>query len=231
MSDRLIVLTARIDRRRLTGALAAIIVGLMLLGAVEVFSSLPLAAFDLDLEKTVPAAFSAVLLLAVAACAALAGAHSRGRSRLAFWILAGFALFMAFDEALAIHERIGHSSWLRIYAPVIAAVGLSWLAVLGELRRHGSGVRLWIAAAGVWLVSQGIEAIQLTMKDQQEGGVAYGMLAVLEEGLEMSGSAMLMLALICALASLSHPEPEPAKRSLRGVAVERLLQGRTGSRV
>jgi hypothetical protein len=70
---------------------------------------------------------------------------------------------MAFDEVLALHERLEravHLSWWKLYAPVALAAGIC--AVLVLRRIWGVAAARWplIAGSACWLLAQLIETQQ-----------------------------------------------------------------------
>jgi hypothetical protein len=96
------------EPRRVAVYAGAIIALFALLGAVHLLApSAELSRFSLDGERTVPAAFSAVLLLAAGVLAWRVGAAGGdGFGSQGVWrFMGGFLVFMAFDELLAIHEH------------------------------------------------------------------------------------------------------------------------------
>jgi hypothetical protein len=195
-----------VEPRRLGLAAAAAILVLGLLGGLDYLGA-PLGPFDLDAELTVPAAFSAALLLA-ASVLALRLAASEGRPRrtrsegprsrtlLALRALGAFFAFMALDEIAVLHEHMddwfGIDNWVLGYLPLAALAGVAWLAVLVRLDRGSR--RLWAAGAAAWVL-----AAVLELPTQGGGRIPlYGPMMVSEELLEMAGSVGLGLALLMA---------------------------------
>lgn len=204
-----------VEPRRLGLAAAAAVLVLGLLGGLDYLGA-PLGPFDLDAELTVPAAFSAALLLAASVLALrLAASEGRtgatrlegpprstrlagrpSRTRLALRALGAFFAFMALDEIAVLHEHMddwfGVDNWVLGYLPLAALAGVAWLAVLRRLDRGSR--RLWAAGAAAWVL-----AAVLELPTQGGGRIPlYGPMMVSEELLEMAGSVGLALALLTA---------------------------------
>ena len=151
---------ARYDPRRVALAAAAATSVLVVVAALEWLGA-PLEPFDLDDELTVPAFYSALVLLAAATLAFAFWSLERraGRSALAPLGLAVLFAFMAVDEVGAIHERLddwfGLEDWIVGYLPLAALGGIAWLALLRRFR--GGARRLWIAGAAAWVVATLLE--------------------------------------------------------------------------
>jgi hypothetical protein len=184
-----------LDPRRVAIALGVAIAGLAVLGVIFAWEPRPaLARFDLDEERTVPALFTALLLVASAVLALRLprSVVSRGVGL----VLSGLLVLASLDEAAEFHERLERRAgvdWQLLYLPVFLAVLVGFgLLVLG-LRRSGFGLGLVLAAAACWAVAQSLEALQW-----EEDGPApgYTWMMVTEETLEMAGSALLLLALL-----------------------------------
>ena len=189
--------------------LAAAIAVLALLGAIFAWEPRPaLARFDLDEERTVPAYFSSFLL---AACAVLAVLLPRAvLSRAAALVFAGLLGLASLDELIEIHERLERRldvDWQLLYIPVFAA-GIVVLALfVAGLRRQGFRLELVLAAAVCWAGAQLLEKLQW-----EDGGPApgYTWMMVVEETLEMAGSALLLVTLLTVYAASSTPAQRPS---------------------
>lgn len=213
---------ARPDLPRKVAAVALVaIVALLALG-ITTFLGLDARAFDLDEEKTVPAAFSALLLVAAGFVSAEAGRLGRGRERAGLLLLGALLAFLAVDEAFVIHERLErltHVQWHVLYLPVAAAVGVGWWLTLRLARREGVGSRLLLGGAACWLASQVIEHFSL-------GGDAsvsyaeylrrsietdYRIMIVAEEMFEMLGSLLFLLAFLFLVQRLLPSRPSSSR--------------------
>jgi hypothetical protein len=158
--------------------------------------------FRLNGEWTVPAFASAVPLLA-GGLVGLAIARRRVRDRLPWVGFASVLGWMAFDEVLAVHERLEAAAgvdWQLLYLPVAAFAMLCWAVVRTRL---GSGGRLLlVGGAAAWVGSQAFELVQWQGDTKTP---YYLMLVVPEELLEMTGSLLFLLAL------LTVPGPRPSR--------------------
>lgn len=181
--------------RPLVLIVAVLIVALGVLGYLEDRGSAP-ALFDLDGEGKPPAAFSA-LLLGSAGVAGLLNARDTGER--AWALLGAFLIFMAVDEAITLHETLAEATgvgWIKLYLPVVAVGGLAWLAVFRKLWPQRL---LWLgfaAGAGAWFVSQVLESLQSGDGGRVEN---YSIYSTFEETLELTGSALWLIALVAAL--------------------------------
>src|SRR4051812_10003577 len=159
--------------------------------------------FDLDAERTLPAAFSALLLVAGSLAAFALSRFGRptrihGVVPIAFGL---FLLFMALDEGLAIHEKLETLTgidWQVLYAPVMLVGGLAWLGLLWSMWRLVTGRVLLIGGAVAWAVSQVFELLQYG-GFSSDGAAVRTWTVVPEELLEMVGSSLFALALLVVL--------------------------------
>ena len=195
-------------------------VAIVLFGGIAVMAVLgtlerlgaPLGLFDVDGEGKPPAAWSALVLLTAATAAWLvATLPGEQASRRRFLALAAFLAFMAVDEAITLHELLSDAvgvGWLILYLPVAAVGGLVWLAVLARLWPLPRERTLMLLGAAARLGSQLIEKVQ---SNGEEGRIeGYSALSVIEEVLEVTGSALFVLALVGALQVLHRRRPRPA---------------------
>lgn len=186
-----------LEPRRAAALLGLSIGVLATLGGLHAWRSQPwLSAFDLDGERNVPALFSAALLVA---CAALALALPRSVASLRTSLLfAAVLVFASLDEATEIHESLERkldADWQLLYIPVFIAAAVVGVLIVVGLRRSGLGVTLVLASAGCWIASQALEALQWADDGRAPG---YTWMMVVEETLEMTGSALLVVALLAA---------------------------------
>ena len=182
--------------RRIVLALVVPTAVLCLLGALEALGAAPWI-FDFDGEGKPLAAWSALVLGSAGVVGIALGRSDREGSVLNRWTVFGyFLVFMAFDEALAIHERFTEFNidWQRPYAPVIIAGGIAWLLVLRAVQRPRERVLL-VAGAASWAVAQFLEYMQWERSRRVDG---YSILAGIEETLEVTGSLLFGLALLSA---------------------------------
>lgn len=174
----------------------------------------PIAAlrwFDVNSERNVPTAWSALLLLSSSVTAALL-ALRRGRAdrARAGWLLVALAAaYLALDESLELHERLNdvgrtftddrlHFAWVVPGVVAAAAVGL---VLLRQLQTQSAEVRRrLVLAAAVYLGGAVVvESVSGQVLRAFGGGRAYVVVTSVEEGLEMAGAALLLAALLCEL--------------------------------
>jgi hypothetical protein len=178
-------------------ALGAPIAALAVAGAVYAWESpAALTRFDLDEERTVPAFFTAFLLVA---CGAVA--LRLPRSLVSRGVAIAFAVLLALaslDELAEVHEKLERRldvDWQVLYLPVFAAALVVLALFVMALRRNGLGLGLVLAAGACWVGAQLLEALQWEDDGPAPG---YTWMMVTEETLEMVGSALLLLALLAA---------------------------------
>ena len=226
------------ERARTTGlAIAAAVRPALLLGwsvvvivvlgglGIAYEAGVPLGLFDLDVEGTVPAGWSAGLLLAGGGLGLLlASLELPADEREHAWVAAfgGFLVFMGLDEGLRVHENLDawlDFDWQVIYLPIAVAGGYAGLVTVRVLARMGERARLLVAGAGCWVVAQLIEAFQHAGEVRPgsiDGGklseeeferasqdVAYVTSMIVEELLEMAGSLLFVLVLLGAVRALA----------------------------
>ena len=184
-----------VDPRRTAVVLGLAIATLVALGAVFAWrSESGLSPFDLDGERNVPALFSALLLFV---CAVLALRLPRSVApRAVALALSGVLVLASLDEATEIHEKLERRldvDWQLLYIPVFVAAVVVWSLLVAGLRRNGFTVALVLASAGCWIASQALEALQWENEGPAPG---YTWMMVVEETLEMTGSALLLVALV-----------------------------------
>jgi hypothetical protein len=194
------VTTAELARFVAAGVGVFVVLGLAVNGA-----GLPVQFLDVRGEYNAPAAFSALLLFAAGLLALAFGRDERaaGRDSWGASAMGATFLFLGFDEIAALKDE------LALRTDVLGQIFLLPVVILGiagwswALRRFGpltdSG-KLLIAGAMAWIVSQ--------IFDVSHEPVNHP-LTVPEEGLEMAGSALFLLALFHALRELA---PRPAAR-------------------
>ncbi|SFA94609.1 hypothetical protein SAMN05421867_10443 [Cellulomonas marina] len=143
-----------------------------------------------DAEFAVPAAWNALLLIVAAGFSALL---SRRVTRLYVWLAVGL-LVMAIDETLAVHEGIERAlgvDWQVLYAPLaLGALVLALRLVTTLWRRDRRTLPGLLAVGSCWLFSQVLEAFEWRGAVQMPH---YAAMMLVEEALETSGSAVLVL--------------------------------------
>lgn len=189
---------------RLAAAIAAAIALLAVAGIAHVAldppEAKPWSLFSLETELTFPAAFSAALLVGAGACALLAGRRRAYGVHPSWYLFAALLIGMGVDEAAYLHERLESASgvdWQLLYAPVALVCGAAWLRLTYALRSFRPAQLLMVLGAGAWLAAQVLENVQWGADGEKVAG--YSVLMVIEEILEMSGSALFLVAVYAAL--------------------------------
>lgn len=167
-------------------ALAVLIGAFAALGWAVLVEDVDLPAFVINREGTVPTFFASVLLLVAGAISILLGAGDRPGKQ--WWVLWGVVLIaLGLDEGAEAHERVE----VRLGVPAPVALGpvgiLAALSYLKTLAMTPAGLvrRLYLGGAVAWATALLSDVVH---------GVDWK--SVLEETLEMSGSAMILMALL-----------------------------------
>jgi hypothetical protein len=148
-------------------------------------------SFDLNAEQTPPAVISSTLLLWAALLAA-AFALADEAERTSWWIIAGFLVFLAFDEVSTVHEEFQELTGVKgqvFLIPLVLAAGVAGLRLIGHLAPYPRPRALLVAGGIAWGLGQIVDVFQKP-PDRFMWSV------VPEELLELSGSALVAFALI-----------------------------------
>jgi hypothetical protein len=176
--------------------------------------------FNVDGERNIPTFFT-VLLAAIGATllVVIGFASKRGEkndSRYWFALAAGF-VFLGYDEAFQVHEQLvapmrqlmGNSNLGFFYfgwvVPGIAGVCMLGLFFLKFLLRLPAVTRRWLVFAGCIYLGGciGMELVDGKYAEAYGQDLMYSILVTVEEGLEMSGLATLVYALLGHIAAAS----------------------------
>lgn len=206
--------------------------------------------FKLSAEQTIPAYFSAILLLAAGVLLLTIGGATRqqGRPFACHWAVLGVIFaYLSVDEAVGIHElamapmqRVlgSHAVGFLYYAWVLPAAGLLCILGLVYLRfllHLPSTVRNRVIGAAVLFVggAVGVEMVGGYLASTvSTSSVQYALSALIEETMEMLGAVLFIYALLIYLSeeietigvSLGSPSsaalPTVAEASKRPVARE-----------
>jgi hypothetical protein len=170
--------------------------------------------FNVDNEQNIPTYFSSSLLLCAATLLAVITVIERKAARVlaSYWgVLAFGFLVMSVDEAASLHEKLSepmdrllgpgrpgifYSAWVVAGIVVVAACALFFLKLL---RRLPATTRSRFLVAGALYVGGaiGLELIgNLYANSNGRHGLAYGLIATVEESLEMSGAIVMIYALL-----------------------------------
>lgn len=162
---------------------------------------------NLDGEGNIPSWFSALLLLACAITLfvlASASLRRRGRWRFHWLALAIVFLYLSLDEAAQLHELLNIPArlWLTdrmdgaIWVMPILAIGLlGGLAYIPFLLALPIKIAAFKVVAGIAFVT-GAMGVETISADLDEASLAYLGWMVLEEALEMLGTALYLYALL-----------------------------------
>jgi len=224
-------ITAKIAQKVLIALLAIDILLVAIYGLTLLPGTPPFLAwlFDLDRERTLPTAFSALQLFLIGVVF-LYSSRWPQQSRIAVpgaLIVVGLGfVFLSLDEALAIHERISrtlkpiewvpmfkgrHGAWIPLYLGAIGALLVAGRRTVGAMFRVYRR-QSWIMVAGALVFCFGAVALEI-LSYQYLRGVDYSPLYKLqvatEELFEMVGASLILYgALGCAC-----PTPEDTSRN------------------
>ena len=170
-----------------------------------------LIAFDLDAEGNIPTWYSSFQLLAAAGLLFVIGMITRRRAepfaghwRALGWILTALSI----DEIAQLHEHLGHlhESWhthgILYFAWVVP--GLAAVAVVGVLFLRfayhlpsATRNRLVFAAIVYFVGALGVEALSgWRAETMGYNNMTHSLIATVEEVMELSGIAMVIVALL-----------------------------------
>jgi hypothetical protein len=168
--------------------------------------------FGVSAEGKLPTFYSGLTLLAVAALLALIWAHERRRHGPLRWYWAALSLIfvvLAMDELLSIHEATTelirsrlhiadgwfYNAWVIPAVVVLAFLALTFFRFLVRLPAR---TRTLFVLAGAVFVSGavGFEMIGGAYASVNGDDLGYGVLASVEEVLEMSGIVVMLYALL-----------------------------------
>ena len=186
-------LVARIDLERLVIVLAALIVGFAIQDVifhVGNYHGHQMPVLDVNTEQTIPATFSALILVAAGGLAILISRmFATPRGDRPWWRWFGFVLLaLALEEVAAVHDTFQDLTGMpgQVILLPLAIVGVMVWWQLVERTKDRPGVRsLLIAGAAVWLVSQTSDVL---LNPIQRWAI------VPEEALEMVGSSLWLVA-------------------------------------
>lgn len=165
-------------------------------------------ALDVNGERTVAAAVSAtVVLVAAMGCRALA----RWTGERWTAVLAGLLGFLAVDEVLVIHEKVGVVTarvlglsdawdsvlWPLMYLPLLALV-LAMLVLVAHQadRRVGRTIRLGL---GLLVAAVGLEVLSAPFSTASTAdGLVHALEGMVEEGFELAGWGLISTGVVAA---------------------------------
>lgn len=202
----------KIGTTLVAGVLLFAIANLVMAGLVARYGeSLLITRISLDGEGTLPAYFSALLLLTAGLLLALQGAVARRTGNPMAWrwlVLSLVVLYLSIDEAGGLHEELGRhfgrllpdeglprNTWVFLgaaYAAVAAVIGFPLLRQMSTTARWSlvaAGLLFLAGAIGVELLA---EPFALSTDFQ---GPFYLLLVTVEETLEMSAVVVVILTL------------------------------------
>ncbi|MGI9584035.1 MAG: hypothetical protein ACR2N7_00405 [Acidimicrobiia bacterium] len=166
-------------------------------------------AANLDSEISIATRFSAALLWAAAFGWLLVAVAVRPR-QLALWLWWPVLAWLALDEGAAIHEKLERWSgvdWQLLYVPVMVLGAVAWLGVVRQFRSRPRIIALLAATAAAWLVVMILELVQNWGGSPVQPSV-YVPTMIIEEALEMIGSASLLVAASLALRAIVREVPK-----------------------
>lgn len=218
-------MTITLEPKKVTIFLAGIMVCLIAANVAGMVSSYyfgfsRLNVFNLDREGNIPTFFSAVTLLFCGLLLALIALNWRRRQAgmHRYWTgLAGVFIFLSVDEAAALHERL--TSPLRLALNTSGVLYYAWLIPYGILLLPIALVYVrflrWLPARIRWLiVLAGCMYVAGAIGGELVGGywdelygeenITYGLLAMGEEVLEMTGVLVFTYALMSYIETELH---------------------------
>jgi hypothetical protein len=169
--------------------------------------------FGLSYERNLPTWYTASLLVLCASCLMLKflGAHAeRSRFRWHWLLLSLIFCYISLDETVGLHEKLSlffdfsgplYFGWVIPAGIFVLIVGLAYLPLLGSLEPR---IRWQFVLAGAVYVggALGVEMLLGWWTDFSGStrNLTYGLIDLAEEGLEIMGATLFLLALIELLA-------------------------------
>jgi len=168
--------------------------------------------FDINREDSIPT-FVASMGLGICSLLLFVVGYLVKRSKLSdylYWIgLAVFFLFMAVDETVRIHEKLGgplrevvnpealyDMVWLIPYGIVTIIIGIIYLRFILRLPRE---TKLLFVASGLIYILGAVGFEYISGRQDALYGIAdfgYQLFVILEEGLELTGTALFMFSIL-----------------------------------
>jgi hypothetical protein len=196
-------LHAHPDALRLLGWMLVAAAVVVVLHVANEVSGANKRLFDLDKEQNLPTWLSSVQLFSAGVCAWLASLRVLGRERLAWRGLSAILVFVSLDELALIHEEVvehvtGDPAadlwwWPVLYLPLGAAlIAAFWVAVRTVRNTLGSATAF---VAGFVLLGVSI-ALDTAATQYVDNRWVFSPSLVVEEALELSGSAVLVCVLL-----------------------------------
>lgn len=227
-----ITLSSRKLRPILLGVMAAVIAAGLLVELLRVTLQLKrrsgiLPLFSLSYEANVPTWYSSALLFTCALVLAVVAAAARQQRQrfVPHWygLAAGF-LYISLDELVSIHEATGwlklsgvlYFSWVIPAAALLLVLGIVYLKFLAHLPAPFR--RRFVLCGGIYVAGAVGMELPLGWWTEREGtnNLGYALIDHVEEGLEMLGVNLFLLALLDYLAAqgvglgFAPPAPAPA---------------------
>lgn len=170
-------------------------------------------AWGLGHEYNAPSAFAAGVIVVASLLCAVAARRAQMRSdplQRGWTILAVVLAFLAVDEAVQIHERLGERLDDRLelggplsfpwIVPYLVATAAVFVALLPFLRRIDPGLRRSFLIAGAIYVggAAGVEAISGIWWDAQgdRADYVFHLISTVEEAMELTGMAVFVVVMI-----------------------------------
>lgn len=217
--------TALIPRTAVTGVLTvgtgivlALFVGVFALGRVVEIDHVK-DYVDVGAESILPTWWSTLLLALVGLLALAARRGENDPATRRAWALVAFVgALLSLDEATQLHERLRYVSFatgldVPTYAwvvpgAVVALAGMIVLILVGRRLPRQVGRELLVAALVFVTGALGMEALG-GFVSQDGHDLRFSLVLLVEEGLEMTGSLLAVLALVRYLEPRLRLEAEP----------------------
>ena len=184
---------------------------------------LPLDLFFFEFEKNLPAFFSSLLLVLAGILLhhlfTILKADNKAGARYSK-VLSYIFFFLAADEWFSLHENLnviqfdalGFPSWVVFYLPATALLGFFGIQFLRTL--PFSTLRLFVLSGCLYVGGSALfEIASSTLSSVQFNDLAYQIILVCEDGLEMVGILLFIYALCGYIKHLTHKDliPLPIK--------------------
>jgi hypothetical protein len=175
-----------------------------------------LPIFSLSYEQNVPTWYSSAILLTCALLLATVAAGARLREApyvKHWWGLSAAFFYISLDETASFHEALGswarlggvlYFSWVVPAAIIVAVIGVAYLRFLAHLPKATRS--RFILAGAIYVTGALVMELPLGYWTEREGSrnFVYAAIDAVEEGMEILGVSLFLLAILDYLGAQGH---------------------------
>ena len=169
--------------------------------------------FNLDAEANIPTWFSAILLFSISICSLLiymlrSNVLKERGGWVSFWIVVSAVYcFLSLDEVARLHELIDTYTsvkWVYVYAPFAAIFFFACVFYFFAIRNNDHRIGFWFVGGLFLYGAGGLFAEFLSHYFHPLPRILQQLEFMSEEGLEMLGAAMVLMACFTELNALNQ---------------------------